>query len=218
VICISLGAGDYKTCRRILAKVPFAEIRLDRVSLTLEEVNKLFSLPRRLIATCRPGRFSEKTRETLLHEAIAAGASYVDVELETSPGLTERLIRDARSRGCKAVVSYHNFRLTPGAAVLSRKVAACFDRGGDIAKIACRVRTDSEVRRILSLYIPANKRRGSLLALGMGKLGTMTRIMAPLLGAPFTYAAADGNAPTASGQLDRKTMELIYRILRGGGR
>jgi len=217
MICVSLGAGNFASLRRVLAKVPFAEIRLDRVTLTVDEVGRLFSLPRALVATCRPGRTSEKTREMLLREAIASGASYVDIELETSDGMRRRLIREARSRGCKVMISYHNFRQTPSESVLSRKVAACYGRGGDIAKIACRVRTDSDVRRLLSLYDLAKGRR-SLLALGMGKRGTITRIAAPILGAPFTYAAADGSAPTAPGQLDRKTMESIYRLIGGAGR
>jgi len=217
VICVSLGAGDYETCRRILSRAPFAEIRLDRVRLTLEEVGKLFSLPRRLIATCRPGRFSDEKREKLLREAMRAGASYIDIELEAPAALRQRLVREGRRRGCKIIISYHNDRLTPGEAVLSQKVASCYNLGADIAKVACHVRSDSDVRRILSLYHLEKKRGASLLALGMGKRGTITRIAAPFLGAPFTFAAADPGQPTAPGQLDRKTMERFVRVIGGKG-
>ena len=196
-----------------MAGASFAEVRLDRVRLSLEEVSSLFSLPKRLIATCRPGRFSESAREERLRRAIAAGASYVDIELDAPSAMRQRTIREARRRGCKVILSFHDFRSTPSSTILSRKVTSCFTRGADIAKIACAVRSDSDVRRIFSLYDLKLKGEASLLALGLGKKGTITRIAAPFLGAPFTFAAPDGGRPTAAGQLEKKDMERILGLL-----
>ncbi len=49
---------------------------------------------------------------------------------------------------------------------------------------------------------------------GMGKDGRITRIAAPLLGAPFTYASLDNTRETASGQLDSRTLKQIIDMIR----
>jgi 3-dehydroquinate dehydratase-1 len=48
----------------------------------------------------------------------------------------------------------------------------------------------------------------------MGKDGRITRIAAPLLGAPFTYASLDNTRETASGQLDSRTLKQIIDMIR----
>jgi 3-dehydroquinate dehydratase len=47
----------------------------------------------------------------------------------------------------------------------------------------------------------------------MGIDGLITRLAAPLLGAEFTYAAADNNSKTGPGQVTGKEMKSFYRIL-----
>ena len=65
------------------------------------------------------------------------------------------------------------------------------------------VRTNNNNADILSLYnIP-----GRVVAFGMGNLGKITRIVAPFLGAEFTYAAMDEGAQTAPGQIKYSIMK-----------
>ena len=66
-----------------------------------------------------------------------------------------------------------------------------------MAKIVTLVRVNRDNSKILSLY----KNPGRLIAFGMGDLGKITRIVAPFLGAEFTYAAMDEGDPTAPGQI-----------------
>ena len=52
-----------------------------------------------------------------------------------------------------------------------------------------------------------------MIALGMGKKGKITRLAAPLLGAPFTYASPAAGSETGPGQLEMDTLIKIYSLL-----
>jgi len=54
-------------------------------------------------------------------------------------------------------------------------------------------------------------RRDRVIALGLGPAGVVTRLAAPLLGAPFTYTSLRPGRETADGQLDWLTMDRILR-------
>jgi 3-dehydroquinate dehydratase-1 len=187
------------------------EIRLDLARLSGQEVAELFSGPLPLVATCRPGRMDDRLRTKALLEAMEAGARYVDVELEADP-VFRRAIRDqARARGCQVIISRHDFSGTPSREVLSGWIDACFEAGADVAKIACQVRSPAESARLLGLLDGARP----LVVIGMGALGRITRVVAPLLGSPFTFAAPGPGDETAPGQMDRASLQaLLYELGR----
>ena len=217
MICVSLGTGGWESVLDALHDVEMAEIRLDGFRTDASRLCEVFSFPRRLIATCRPGSLDEDERTALLIAAIAAGASLVDIELEASVACREKIIEKARDCRCQVIVSYHNHERTPASAELRNIRTACFAAGADIAKIACQVLSPSDCARILSLYAdPEERFRGRLVAVGMGELGILTRVAAPLLGAPFTYAAFAPGMETAEGQLDRETLARIYALMKHG--
>jgi 3-dehydroquinate dehydratase I len=214
LICVSLREPDLAAFLRALdgLKAEMAEIRLDGARLRIAEVERLFSRPIPLVAAFRPTEgVSEKARSAALAAAVRAGARWLDLELESVPGLGASLIPQARARGCRLIISHHDEGRTPDRSRLEDLVEACFAAGGDIAKIACRVRTRADCARILALY----EDRRPLIALGMGPLGRITRAAAPLLGAPFTYASADGGNPTADGQLEWTALSDLLAILDG---
>jgi len=214
LICVSLNEPDYPAIVRVLdgLKAEMAEIRLDGARLTPEEVGQLFSRPLPLVATFRPGEnVADRERMETLALAVRAGARYLDLELESVPLGRGELIPLARAHGCRVIVSHHDERETPARDRLEEIIEACFAAGADIAKIACRIRTRADCARILSLYEGGR----ALIALGMGRLGIVTRIAAPILGAPFTYAAPDGGRPVAEGQLDWTTTRDLLKILEG---
>lgn len=216
MICVSLSCLNPDRCRTILRTVPMAEVRLDLVDWTEEEIRRIFALPVRLIATCRPGRFSSEIRRRRLAAALEAGASYVDIEAGAAPAHRTFLFSAAENRGCGVILSHHDFRSTPSAAALERFTARGLGSGADIVKIACRVRTNADALRILSLYSGSRGRSGKILAFGLGRQAAWTRLAAPLLGAPFTFARPDGGEGTAEGQVAFKEMGRMLRVLSGG--
>ncbi len=210
MICVSLAEESMARCLEALKRLDCAEIRIDKMRLTPDDIHILFSLPGTLIATCRPGPYPDNERKDFLLKAIESGAAFVDVEIESEPSYREEIVASARSRGCGVIVSYHNHAKTPTRPELEATVEACFKAGADIAKIACLVRSDSDNARLLGLLDDTRK----IAAIGMGDKGRLTRIAAPLLGSPFTFASLAKGRETAEGQIDKKTLAGILRSLR----
>jgi 3-dehydroquinate dehydratase-1 len=205
MICVSLAEPTAGACRRALEGVGLAEIRLDKMRIGPAGVRAIFSRHPRLIATCRPGAMPEARRRRLLLAAVEAGAAFVDIEIEANPRFRDRLTAAARARDCKVIVSHHDFRRTPPRAELEAAVDRAFAAGADIAKIACRVRELRDNARLLGLL----DRGLPLVVVGMGKMGRLTRIAAPLLGSLFTYATLNEGQETAEGQMPAASLERL---------
>jgi 3-dehydroquinate dehydratase-1 len=210
MICVSLAEESLGGCLSALKEIEFAEIRLDSMCLSLDDVGTLFSSHGQLIATCRPGRFSNDDRKALLLAAIRAGAAYVDVEVESEPPYRKEVIARAKSRGCKVIVSFHDHEKTPGRHELEAILSQCFHFGADIAKIACMALSERDSARVLGLL----DRQEKVVVVAMGERGRITRVVAPLLGSPFTFASLHTGRETADGQIDRSTLEELIRTLQ----
>jgi 3-dehydroquinate dehydratase I len=177
MICISIAGVSFERCRDVLADAEMAEIRLDRLDFSIQQVKEIFSIHPRLIATIKAA---------------------------------------CRKRGCKLIVSYHNYENTPPREELKVLVNRCFSFGADVAKIACQVNCEADAARILSLYdfdYQANVDK-KIVAIGMGEKGKITRPASLLLGAPFTYASMSTGKETAPGQLTKQTLEDILDCLK----
>lgn len=188
-----------------------AEIRLDITPLKPEEIEAVFASPLPLVATFRPGKRSDSDRRAALNAAIAAGAAFVDIEAEARPAYRRELIRAAKEHGCRVIISTHSERRPPAAERLARLRDRSFRLGGDVVKVVHRVRSAADCVRLLSLY--ETPRRNKVIALGTGGEGVVTRVAAPLLGAPFTYASLRPGRETAEGQLDWKTLARILDLI-----
>jgi 3-dehydroquinate dehydratase-1 len=209
MICTVIANKNYDQCRQILRHAECAELRLDLLDLTENQIKRLFSLPVKTVATCREGKFSDQYRLTLLETAIITGATYVDIELEMPAEMKKLIVKMAKEKNCKIIVSYHNFNLTPPVPELRSIINSCRETGADIVKIVCQVVNAMDVANLLSLYTFEK----NIIAFGMGLDGLITRIAAPLLGAEFTYATIDKDNKTAPGQVTVKEMRTFYRIL-----
>lgn len=192
----------------------FAEIRMEGMALTAEGIRKIFGRPASLIATCRPGKLDDRTRKELLLAAIEAGADYVDVEVESDSSYRRDIIDAARSRNCQVIISFHDYEKTPTLERLKQVVDLCFSEGADIAKIACRIVSERDNARLLGLLDEKGSDR-KVIVVGMGEAGKITRMAAPFLGSPFTYASLAEGKETARGQIRKDRLENIMRSIRG---
>jgi len=211
MICVSLAEAGLAECLAALEGLALAEIRLDRMEdLSLDDVALLFSSHRKLIATCRPGGLPDDARKERLLAAVAAGAAYVDVEMESEEPYREEIIAKARESGCEVIISFHDHEKTPDRKTLSAMVEDSFLKGADIVKIACFVRSERDSARLLGLLDDARK----IVVIGMGEKGRITRVVAPFLGSPFTFASLAEGRQTAEGQIDKATLEGLMETLR----
>lgn len=214
MICTSLGIKNFKLLSEVVKKLEFAEVRIDLCRLNRKETARIFSSRPNLIATCRPGLIREAERILFLKEAIFSGAGYVDLEIDSPASSKEEILRSAVSRGCRVIMSYHNESGTPPISRLKRIVRQGFGEGADICKIACRCSSIKDMATIFSLYGEFEDFKGRIISLGIGKKASLTRIAAPFLGAPFTYASLEDSEKTAEGQISFQEMETLLSQIK----
>jgi 3-dehydroquinate dehydratase-1 len=185
------------------------EIRIDLAEFSNEEIKEVFSKGKKVIATCRPGKIKDHERVEMLKIAIESGATFVDIEYEATLEYKSDIIDFAHKYQCDVIISYHNYDKTPELDELENIVNQCYTQGADLAKIATHVNVNRDNSKILSLY----KAPGRLVAIGMGDLGRISRIVAPFLGAEFTYASVEDGSATAPGQINYERLnQFIIEI------
>lgn len=219
MICTSLQHKTYEEILAILdrGEVEMAEIRLDRCSLTDEQIEDLFgNCDTPLIATCRIKEAGQAAAEHRLKTAIEAGARFADLEVDAPAQLSRYIQKLCRKSGTELIRSYHNFIETPSDEVLGMALARCFRYGADIAKIVTMCRGEEDAARIESLYSvvleDVQTLEGRLVAFGMGGAGKSSRLECLRRGAPFTYAALSTDDMTAPGQW---TTAEMYKAVYG---
>jgi len=211
MICVSIADLSVSEAIKIIESNELSEVRLDKIKFSSGDIQKMFSLKNKTIATYRPTeQVTDDERKKALIDAVNAGASYVDIEVENSDDFKSEIIQAAKLKKCKTIVSYHNYTKTPVISELEEIMKWCFESKGDIAKIACHVDSVESCSRLLSLYSYGNP----VISIGMGHEGKITRIAATLLGAPFTYASIDDSKKTAPGQFDSEKLKTIIDMIR----
>ena len=193
----------------------FLEFRLDHLpdpATGLELIRKFHRVhtDAHILATCRhrhaQGHFAGSTEKqiAILKASAEAGASFVDLEIETAEKAKAQVIP---LRGLALlIISYHNFQNTPALdPVLKRlrKVPA------DIYKIATTARKPTDNLRVIQLI--RDNEHSPLVLLAMSETGSASRILLPSLGSVFTYAAPCNGKGTAPGQIPAKTLRSLYR-------
>lgn len=209
MICTSIGNTDYNTAVEKARSEDLIELRLDLLKLTAAQIRTLCSQKAKTIVTFRPGKASDKERMEKLKLAILAGAGLVEIEYEAEEEFMEEMVPFARGNECRVIISHHDREKTPVKRELEQIVKDCAMCGADIVKVVCKVNSTEDNARILSLYSLGR----NIIAIGLGNLGKITRIAAPLMGAEFTYASLGKGLETADGQMSRLTMERAYKII-----
>ena len=144
-------------------------------------------------------------RRLVLYEVVLPSADAVDIEL-SSETIVDAVIRAAHDSRKLAIVSYHNFALTPPLDELLRIAGSARNRGADVVKIATHCAARNDVRTLTGLLLAQEDK--ATVAIGMGPRGAATRVLFPALGSLFTFASH--GEPTAPGQL---SLEETRRLL-----
>jgi 3-dehydroquinate dehydratase-1 len=192
-----------------MQEVELVELRLDLIGSEPEEIYSLVPSGWKTIATCRPEHVDEQKRIRWLTSSMELGAHYIDIELESTGEYISVLKSHANRSGTQLILSYHNFEETPGHDMLAEKMKSCFERGGDIAKIATAVHSTDDLLRLIRLYeVPGPK-----VVIGIGEMGRILRLIAPYLGAEFTFASPGKGKETAPGQMDLGRLLDMYKTI-----
>ncbi len=215
MICVVITGPTYEKAFEQLTKAcsvaNLVELRLDCFeSLDLEALKTLrssFSIP--MIFTLRSfsqgGHYplSEEKRLEDIRNLLELEPQYFDIETHVPLSFIKEI--SSLWPKVKLIVSYHNFSETPQDLQLlyqeMRKVPAHF------YKIAVMARARIDTWRLINW---ANQLDPKLIAISMGEYGQISRILAPILGCPFTYAAIDEDQKSAPGQLTAKILKEQY--------
>ena len=182
------------------------ELRLDWMRARPDVGKLLKDRPTPVVITCRRkkdhGQWSgtEEQRLTILREAIAGGAEYVDLETDIAGSV-------ARYGATRRIVSYHNFEHTPS------DLRQIYDRmtncDSDVIKIVTMANSQEDNVRMLELLqsavIPT-------VGFCMGEFGITSRLLCGQFGAPFTYAGFSRGREMAPGQLTFAEVRNLYRF------
>lgn len=206
--------------REALRQTGAVELRLDWLANDREIARFLKALaaarPRAtLIATCRRREGGGRYRGTIamqllwLAEAVRAGCSWYDLEIETGakcpPELIDVLLGEARQ-----LRSAHFFRAMPKN--LPRVIAELERGAPDGVKIAAHCHSLADARKLLAL----SARRRRVVVMPMGEVALPARLLALRRRGAFAYAPVE-NA-TAEGQVSLEELETVYRPERINGR
>jgi 3-dehydroquinate dehydratase/shikimate dehydrogenase len=218
-ICIPLmTATTAETLAEMKRLGPLAdlfELRLDAMS----EYNLRQLLAHRLqpvIVTNRAAsegglRQQEETERLVsLVEAIQLGADFVDVEL-ASLSAFKKLIPAAGLGRTKLIVSFHDFARVPDDLVARARTIE--DSGADVVKVVGRAKKLEDNLRIFDVLRAAKK---PTIALAMGELGQLSRVLAGKFAGLLTFASGSAGGESAAGQITAEEMRNLYRAERIG--
>ena len=191
----------------------YIELRLDYQTspLDLTEIRNATTKP--LIATNRcqeqggNAKGTDTERLQLLKEAAETGFDYIDLELTSS---NNDYVETIQGNKCKVILSHHDFHATPSLEFMQKTCSSAQKNGADICKIIGTAQSYNDN----VVYMRFLKENPGHIAFAMGEHGVISRIIAPLLGAPFTYASQSTGRECAPGQLTSEEMVSLYSLLR----
>ena len=181
-------------CALALREAPdLFELRLDCLIDILKQVERKMSiLSAPAIITARDpreggmGNLSARQRAELLLRFLPH-AKLVDVELRNARRF-EALLERARKQRIQRILSLHDFKSTPSPRTLRAKAAEAKAHGADILKIAVRIETPAALAQLVDLVIDKSLKI-PLSAMGIGKLGAISRLLLARCGSALNYGS-----------------------------
>jgi 3-dehydroquinate dehydratase type I len=185
--------------------VEFRTDRLHRFSI-LEDIAQKKKFPAIITDKTKRGL---KDRNVLL-EATSAGFEFVDVDLFSD--ITGGELRKVRANGTELITSFHDSAATPSIDALRRVLSRAMKRGGNICKIVTTAKEPKDNLTILN-FLEENSRKARLVSFAMGPIGIPSRILSPLFGSEFTFAALSEQSSTAPGQLSIDDLRHVWGLI-----
>jgi 3-dehydroquinate dehydratase type I len=211
-LCASIINTDVAAVKKIEPIVDMFEVRIDVIGDGWIDVARKLKKPwiacNRMVEEGGKWNGNEARRIERLLQAIELGATIVDIEQNAKN--IDNIIRLIRKRAL-CLLSFHDFQKTPSFEELKQVVNKELKAGADICKIVTSAQTFEDNLSVMKLFseFPDVK----MVAFTMGTQGFVSRIMAPLIGAHFTYGAVSKGYESAPGQLPVADMLTIYEMV-----
>lgn len=197
----------------------FKEVdREEKVLAVLEEIKtKSGGLP--LLFTLRSAReggtpipLSEEERVALICQVCSTPfADLVDYEVLNEADHIRRIREISCKETKKLILSYHNFEETPGKTELLKYFLLMHFYGADGAKVAVMPKTKEDVFTLLEATREASTTLPiPLIAMSMGELGAISRIMGWYYGSSLTFTVGDKSS--APGQVPIEDLKRMIQL------
>jgi len=200
IVGVIFSRPDFQRAIRMRNPPDLFELRLDALSAAVQAIqNGVGKLPAPLIVTARHPReggvnqLTSRERRELLR-AFLPHATWIDLELRSARALAP-VLREARTRGIRVIISFHDFTGTPSASRLDEVARRAQSLGRDMVKIATQTDTPAQLKRLLDF----SRRSPGVVAMGIGKLGRESRFELARRGCTLNYAHL--SASRVAGQL-----------------
>jgi 3-dehydroquinate dehydratase-1 len=212
IVGVIASGVDLERAVRMRRLPDLFELRLDRLAGMADQVERaLPKLRRPLIVTARDPREGGANKLRLLQRRdllrrFLNHAYYIDVELRSVRTL-QVLLANAKTKKIRQIVSFHDFKSTPSARILAAKARQARSHGADIFKVATRTDTPMELGRLLEFM--ANSRLNlSIAVMGIGKLGSISRVLLTHAGSVLIYASIAA-ASDVEGQMSLEQLRTL---------
>ena len=193
IVGVIASPTDLRLATQMAQPPDLFELRLDHLFRGVDRLQSKLSILRApLIVTARHPReggannLSLKQRRELLLRFLPR-ARYVDVELRSAKAF-RALLDLAPLINLRRIISFHDFKSTPMSRNLRAKAYAAKSAGADIFKVATRTDTPSQLARLLE-FVANNDADLAVSAMGIGKLGAVSRIALARGGSALNYVS-----------------------------
>ena len=212
IVGVIASRADLHRALRMRRPPDLFELRLDRLTGIIDQVEK--KLPRLrtpLIITARhpqeggANKLSLRDRRDLLARFLDY-ADYIDLELRSAYALCS-LLTLARKEKVRRIISFHNLKSTPSPRILVAKGRAAKACGANIFKVATRTDTPVQLARLLD-FITTKNVDLPVSAMGIGKLGAISRVLLARAGSALVYASITATTDI-EGQLSLEKLRAL---------
>lgn len=223
MICVAISAETTssaieKSRQAIERGANYIEVRIDHFKdpFSVDFTELVEKINSRLIITIRKpdegGQypFQETERLNLIKKCIITKPYAVDIEFSLNTEKISELIQEMKDNSVKTILSFHDFKKTPEIDSMKKIILKAVRFQADIVKIIGTGNSIEDNLKMLTLPLFAKENKIEIIAFAMGQKGTVSRILSPIFGAKFTFAALD--KPTAPGQISIDEMKKHLAI------
>jgi 3-dehydroquinate dehydratase-1 len=143
------------------------------------------------------------------HWRALGAASLIDVEWNPKYAWRE-IAKNVKKLSLGLIISHHDYQATPSEKKLVQIARTAYGKKADIVKIATRAKSEADIRTLLAVNARFAPKK-LMTVMGMGPLGTLSRLVSPLFHASLLYGYI--GTPTASGQLPYRDLQERIRAL-----
>jgi len=212
-ICAVIVNSDVAAVKNVESLVDLFEVRIDLIGAGWRDVAAKLTKP--WIACNRRKeegggwRGGEVDRVKELLSALELKPVIVDLELATE-NLVAIVPQVKKQADC--LLSYHDFEGTLPLGELVGIVRRQMKAGADIGKVVTTATKFED--NLTALQLIADFRQARVVSFAMGPLGSVSRVLCPLVGGDFTYASIETGKESAAGQITVRDLRKLYEVLK----